>query len=69
MAITNTNGSNYNIPWQREKTEPGKTYNTYGASNLSEIDSLYFTGDKEKDRTTFDGTFTTYSTDSKPIFT
>lgn len=57
------NNSNYNMPWQRERIGTESTPARYNNSQLEEIDALYFTNDMEKERTTFDGTYTEYNTD------
>ncbi|MBQ7286210.1 MAG: hypothetical protein IJW73_00440, partial [Candidatus Gastranaerophilales bacterium] len=59
MDATNTN---FNIPWQRQKEAPQANNAQYGESAVNDIDYLYFTNDTEKERTTFNGTYTFYST-------
>lgn len=54
--------TNYNMPWAREKVDNGYKAPYCGDSNLNGIDHLYFTDDREEDRTTFDGTFYLYNT-------
>ncbi|MBE7708446.1 MAG: hypothetical protein E7Z88_07050 [Cyanobacteria bacterium SIG27] len=62
MTTTNANNPNFNMPWQRQNTNPNSTPARWVDSSLNEIEALYFTNDTEKERTTFKGTFTEYNT-------